>query len=642
MRHLTHRTATWIVGAALVASTVWQPRVAGLARQFAPPPATALKPRVPFPKPAESRVIDGATYPDNLVVKFREATRIRLKGQVLTAEAADKTVAAELAAANGLLASTPGLRAEKVFGESEEQLERDKQLAETRSGREASDLNLFVRLLCPGAKPAEAEQLLDRLNALGIVEVAYAQPVGYPAQMDIAPPTMNFVAEQTYLGPAGIDASFARTRAGGRGEFVSLIDIETGWHLDHEDLPQGAPQVFHQSGLNIGDHNHGTSVLGMLVAAENNYGHTGIVPRAGVGVASPVRPFYDVPGAINEALANLQGGGVILIEQHYPGPRTDIFDLWFNGNQFGMLPVESAPADFEAISRAASRGVIVVEAAGNGAQNLDDPLYGSTFDPTARHSGAIMVGAASPGGFPMPFTNFGRRVDLHAWGISVATLGGGDRFAPPGGDPRQRYTSVFSGTSSASAMVAGAVCALISVRRAAGLPDFPRNLLVRLLQDTGTPQVADGRNIGQRPDLQAAILAMESGAAPSRVINLPFTVPESAFDVDTGIDLLPGDHVVFSASGDIEAGVLPGILNGPNGFGPGDLAFPSITTWETFPIPTPRFYSLLGKLNGSYFFIGFGAERTQSSGPSRLFLRINDNVPGNGSGAFTCQVQVWR
>ena len=53
------------------------------------------------------------------------------------------------------------------------------------------------------------------------------------------------------------------------------------------------------------------------------------------------------------------------------------------------------------------------------------------------------------------------------------------------------------------------------------------------------------------------------------MINLPFTVPESAFDVDTGIDLLPGDHVVFSASGDIEAGVLPGILNGPNGFGSG-------------------------------------------------------------------------
>jgi hypothetical protein len=26
----------------------------------------------------------------------------------------------------------------------------------------------------------------------------------------------------------------------------------------------------------------------------------------------------------------------------------------------------------------------------------------------------------------------------------------------------------------------------------------------------------------------------------------------------------------------------------------------------------------------------------------RLFLRTNDNQPGNGNGKFTCRVRVWR
>ena len=51
---------------------------------------------------------------------------------------------------------------------------------------------------------------------------------------------------------------------------------------------------------------------------------------------------------------------------------------------------------------------------------------------------------------------------------------------------------------------------------------------------------------------------------------------------------------------------------------------------------------MLGKLNGSYFYIGSGIDTVHSGGDSRLFLRINDDTPGNGNGSFTAHIQVFR
>ena len=59
-------------------------------------------------------------------------------------------------------------------------------------------------------------------------------------------------------------------------------------------------------------------------------------------------------------------------------------------------------------------------------------------------------------------------------------------------------------------------------------------------------------------------------------------------------------------------------------------------------------YCLLGKTaEDDYFYIGKGLRRTylnQSEGPGEtdLYLRINDDVPGNGNGAFSVHIQVWR
>jgi hypothetical protein len=63
----------------------------------------------------------------------------------------------------------------------------------------------------------------------------------------------------------------------------------------------------------------------------------------------------------------------MLLEIHRAGPR---FNFTPRADQRGYIGIEWWPDDFAAIRYAASRGVLVVEAAGNGAENLDDAIYG--------------------------------------------------------------------------------------------------------------------------------------------------------------------------------------------------------------------------------------------------------------------------
>lgn len=55
-------------------------------------------------------------------------------------------------------------------------------------------------------------------------------------------------------------------------------------------------------------------------------------------------------------------------------------------------------------------------------------------------------------------------------------------------------------------------------------------------------------------------------------------------------------------------------------------------------------FALLGRLGG-YFFIGDGrlfGTREWTRPLAKLYLRINDDVPGNGRGEFTCVISVSR
>lgn len=56
--------------------------------------------------------------------------------------------------------------------------------------------------------------------------------------MDAPGVTPNFEARQIYLGPAlaGINARYAHTVPGGKGEGIRIVNCGMGWRFMHEDL----------------------------------------------------------------------------------------------------------------------------------------------------------------------------------------------------------------------------------------------------------------------------------------------------------------------------------------------------------------------------------------------------------------------
>ncbi len=454
-----------------------------------------------------------------IVVKFRDASKIRvIPGGVTSSDkaAADRVTVLMARAA-------PGAVTERRFDLPAVRLDAMRSAAETRSGRRLPDLNTYA-VLDPGLGPDDRDALLAVVADLltdPAVETAYLEPRYVPSSLgfdaftgtytppDLDEPThytapdattsTDFSSQQGYLDPppTGINALTTEALPGGRGQGVKVIDVELSWLWDHEDLP--AP-VF-GSGEIIDDldwRNHGTAVAGVIRGRDDDSGVRGIAPECEIGYSSiHTRSLAE---AIVDAVDNIDAGDVILLELQSPGP-------YANGGSgdYGYLAVEYWQDNFDAILLATASGRVVVAAAGNGQQDLDDPVYAGLFDRDYRDSGAILVGAARPDLTPEFFTNYGQRLDVHAWGREVVTCGYGELQGLDEGLPEELwYTDLFSGTSSAAAIVAGVVADLQGLARAQmGFSLDP--LVVReVLAATGTPYQSSHKHIGPRPDVAAA------------------------------------------------------------------------------------------------------------------------------------------
>ena len=183
--------------------------------------------------------------------------------------------------------------------------------------------------------------------------------------------------------------------------------------------------------------------VGISAAPGNGYGIDGTVEDAVIYTYPEwtVEAGYRRVTAITNAIAASEVGDVVLLEMQTTG----------DGGDYG--PAELDPAVWTVVKAGSDAGVVIVAAAGNGSQDLDSPAYAPYM--ARGDSGAIIVGAGSPDAAHnrLGFSTYGSRVNVQGWGGAVFTLGYG-HFATYGGDPNQRYTDYFSGTSSASAMVA--------------------------------------------------------------------------------------------------------------------------------------------------------------------------------------------
>lgn len=311
--------------------------------------------------------------------------------------------------------------------------------------------------------------------------------------------TPDFESRQTYLldSPIGVGAKTAWEIPGGTGRNVKVIDIETCFEDSHEDFQT---PFWIGGNPNCDSTNHGTAVWGEIAAKRDGKGVTGIAHDAEFGIygfiegnLADVNQAYidNINKGIQGATAELDAGDVMVIEQQMVGPELEKYTA-----------VEYWPHIFDQLKAATAKGIICVEAAGNGNSNFDDASYEGAFDLSVRDSGCIMVGAVDANSKErLSFSNYGSRLDAAGFGRGVVTTGYGHLFNQ--GETRM-YTDSFSGTSSATPIVAGAIAVVSSIAKEKGRPVTPKRIR-NSLRSTGVKQGKNGidKRVGNFPDIKA-------------------------------------------------------------------------------------------------------------------------------------------
>jgi hypothetical protein len=531
-------------------------------------PRDGLAPRA---LPAKSLVaaIGRVEDPRTLIVKLADGEKIGVSGGRFVATAKEKAAGATAERLNAVFAQSSEFQIGRAITEPKPLLDAMREAGELATGEELADLSQFYIVRVPAGRGVG---LLEDLLALDEVENAYAyRAMRHPA--DVAPATPDFLHNppgQGYRGPApaGIDIDAAWSR-GLRGQGVTVVDVETNWNLNHEDLDHLATQVpavpiIPQSDWRdpgAPDIDHGTASLGILAAGDNGYGTSGLVPSAKFRVVPIFRQsdlLWNAPNAVVAATLAMSRGDVMLLEVENPqGEPFETFDL-----------------EFAVVRQATALGIHVIEPAGNSPNgfSLDtSPLVSGKFDWRVRDSGAIVVAggesAVTAAGLHYRYvnSNCGSRVDAFAWGQNITTLGYGAQsstlsncanpFNPfPAGsfDPNQLYTYCFNGTSGAGAIVAGAVAALEQKHMAKwGRPASPREMRNHLrLGTVGSSLLASqpagspicGGGIGHQPDMVYHLSLFEQGGIIAHTFNaeLQLRQPSSIAKLGSAI-ASPGD-----------------------------------------------------------------------------------------------------
>ncbi|MGE8015340.1 S8 family peptidase [Bacillus mycoides] len=359
----------------------------------------------------------------------------------------------------------------------------------------------------------DVQALLVQFGKSSLVETAYLQEEEAPPEERLSNLSVNPYDEprltrQGYLEPAplGINAPYAWSIKGGDGKGTTFVDMEYGWLFSHEDLVNQKIELM--SGQNKSEHHdHGTSVLGIVSAEDNKIGGIGIAPKAKVKVVSQIRDngMYNTADAILSAVNNMQAGDILLLEAQAT------YEGYGDKN---YLPVEVKPDIFDAIRLGTNKGIIIIEAGANGGNDLDQfrdrngKQVLNRNSPDFKDSGAIIVGAASA---RVPhkrsyFSNYGSRVDVYGWGNAVDTTD-----AKPREFMTNQYTSSFSGTSSASPIIAAAASIQGITKTNLGKVYTPSQLR-DILSDPSTGTKSNdpaSDKIGVLPDLKAIVSKLD-------------------------------------------------------------------------------------------------------------------------------------
>lgn len=416
-----------------------------------------------------------------------------------------------------LLASGDVKRYERVIRHVPPEVLRRRESLAPDSARAQPSLTGFWRLY--PATPAGLGGVLRQLKAMlpDELEMAYAETAVIEASASA--PYLNagdpYLSKQLALraAPQGIDAFAAWDKRCGHGEDVNVIDLERGWIVKHEDMPNFTRHYGDNRAENDGTlGNHGAAARSIVVSQPNPHGLVGIAPAlASLDVVSHHRASdgsdFHVADAIDAATKFLGYGDILYLEVQ-------------RIQQENYYPVEIDAVDRAAIIGAIEQGIIVIEAAGNEGISLDawqDPEGKHSLDPSSglfTDTGAILVGSGKSQVTHLPngvsgherywTSNHGKRVNCYALGDSIHAAGYGSLSGTDGGP--DSYTRNFGETSGATAIIAGAAAVVQSWYKACCGPPLGPAAMRALLSNTtiNTPQVLTGNEpIGVMPNLAA-------------------------------------------------------------------------------------------------------------------------------------------
>lgn len=422
------------------------------------------------------------------------------------------------------LAGKYGITAKKAITISDAKLDEMEQRAKNLTGNATSVTKLRNIVELSIDNPINERllglaQALEKYDAVEYTNLTSAVPIAPPG--DILPLTPSGEEFQGYIGSDGVKMDFA-WQMGLTGEGINIRDIEYGFNAEHEEFNENnmaiAPGMEVSPEATAGGYapHHGTAVLGIMYAHKGNYGVSGMAYGANEVVLFPewqpnIMGGYNRITAVTQCLENSTAGDIV------------VYEMQAYGQEGGFVPAEYDQVVWDLTKAASDAGVIIVAAAGNGNVDLNSPYY---YDYNNRgNSGAIIVGAGSPdnGHNRLQFSTYGDRVDLQGWGSGVYTTGYGDIII--GSDMNQAYTSGFSGTSSATPIVASCVVVLQSYYHQLTGNYLTGPQMRDLLKATGTPQGSLSLgNIGPLPDMENAVAGVAALVSTQNFDQLKFTV----------------------------------------------------------------------------------------------------------------------
>lgn len=262
------------------------------------------------------------------------------------------------------------------------------------------------------------------------------------------------------------------------------------------------------------DPRHGTASAGVILAARNGMGVTGISHDSELYLYN--NRAQDTPGnyqALKDLLRNVEPGDIVGINR-----QTANIDVLST-----MLPSLHDKAWWNVMQQLSRRGAVVVNAAANGSsetlaergtqagQGVD--LTNWRYFNDHGDSGTILVGAShSYDGKPHAYSNhhYPYRM-LNAWGDSVVTLSYGNLHDLSGDD--RDYTATYGGTSSATPMVCGTLSLIQSYAMEQHHIYLNGNQMHQLVMASGYHDaVLPGTDVlpmGARPNVHGALVLLD-------------------------------------------------------------------------------------------------------------------------------------